>query len=321
MSLETEVVLDRRRQKRTVSFWRGAALFAILLAIGAVSLVGVGVNGFGEQKQIARVTISGLITENRSQLKMLKNIANSDKVAGVLLYVNSPGGTTTGGEALYEAIRNISKKKPIVAQFGTVAASAAFIAGLATDHIVARGNTITGSVGVIMQWPEFSELLGKIGIKVNELKSGSLKATPSMFQPADEAGKKVATQMIMDGQKWFLGLVTDRRKIVTGAVPGLEEGRIFSGREALKYKLVDEIGGEATAIAWLTNKRKVPKGLDVVQWKPGRNIGFSFLGGRSLTGWLVHRIGLGPLNLIGENNSLRAIALDGLVSVWQPGKN
>ena len=321
MSLETEAVIDRRRQKRVASFWRGIAVLAAVVAIAAIAVRGFGDGLLSPQRQIARVSISGLITEDRSQLKMLKKIANSDKVLGVLLYVNSPGGTTTGGEALYEAIRNIAKKKPVVAQFGTVAASAAFIAGLASDHIVARGNSITGSVGVIMQWPEFAELLSKLGVKVHEIKSGPLKATPSMFRPADEAGRQVAQQMIMEGQEWFLGLVRERRKIVPTTIPGLVEGRIFSGREALKHRLVDEIGGEAAAVAWLTEKRKVPKGLKVVDWKPNQDIDLSVFGVHSLARWLGRAMGFGDLNLIGENNGLRAIALDGLVSVWHPGRN
>lgn len=321
MSLRTEAVLERRRQKRISSFWRGVAILAVMTVVALIAAVGTGTDLFAERKQIARVTISGLITEDRDQLRMLRRIADADHVAGVILYVNSPGGTTTGGEALYEAIRTISERKPVVAQFGTVAASAAFIAGLATDHIVARGNTITGSVGVIMQWPEFSELLGKLGVKVNEIKSGPLKATPSMFEPADEAGRGVARQMIMEGQQWFLGLVGERRKIATASVPGLEEGRIFSGREALKYKLVDEIGGERAALAWLVTKRKVPSGLGVVDWKPGRDLGLGLFGSIDTLGWIGRITGLSQLHILGESSTFRAIALDGLVSVWHPAEN
>jgi protease-4 len=169
--LETETVLDRRRLRRSVTFWRAAGLAAVLIAIGALTLSGDKLATLAGEKQIARVTIEGTITEDRDQLKMLKDIADDSSVSGVLLYVNSPGGTTTGGEALYESLRALAAKKPVVAQFGTVAASAAYIAGLATDHIVARGNSITGSVGVIVQWPEFVQLLDKVGVKVNEVKS------------------------------------------------------------------------------------------------------------------------------------------------------
>src|SRR4029077_1414768 len=130
----------------------------------------------------------------------------------------------------------------VVAQFGTIATSAAYIAGLATDQIVARGNTITGSVGVIFQWAEFSQLLEKLGIRVNEIKSGPLKANPSPFQALDDAGRTATEEMVAESQRWFLDLVRTRRNIDTKNVAGLEQGRVFSGRDALSHKLVDQIG-------------------------------------------------------------------------------
>ena len=322
MSQETEAVLDRRRLKRSTAFWRSTAIVAVALAAGAFVISREQGISFSDQHQIARVTIEGMITEDRAQLRMLKRIAEARHVEGVILVVNSPGGTTTGGEALFDALRNISAKKPIVSQFGTVAASAAYIAGLGTDYIVARGNSITGSVGVIMQWPEVSELLSKVGVKMNEIKSGPLKATPSMFQPLDDPGRSVAEQMIREGQQWFLGLVTTRRGVKTAEIPGLEQGRIFSGREALTYKLVDEIGGEAEVMHWLEDRRKLKKGLKVVDWKPRADSEWSLAGGlglaissglssavREMTAAVLAQAGLG------------AIQLDGLVSVWHPTKN
>ena len=151
MTFETETVLDRRRLRRRLSLWRGLAVVALLLAFGFVAFRSA--DGLSERRQIARVTIEGLITEDRDKLKLLKQLGENRQVAGVILFINSPGGTTTGGEALFEAIRELAKIKPVVSQMGTVAASAAYIAGLATDHIVARGNTITGSVGVISSGP------------------------------------------------------------------------------------------------------------------------------------------------------------------------
>ncbi len=125
MSLETETVLDRRMLRRRLGWWRGLAVVAVLLAIGVAASVAN--ESVSSTKQIARVSIEGMITENRDQLRMFKKIAEDKNVAGVILYVNSPGGTTAGGEALFEAIQNVTKSKPVVAQFGTVAASAALI--------------------------------------------------------------------------------------------------------------------------------------------------------------------------------------------------
>ena len=261
-----------------------------------------------------------MITEDRAQLKLLRDIAENKQVAGVILFINSPGGTTTGGEALFEAIRNVAKGKPVVAQFGTVATSAAYIAGLATDYMVARGNTITGSVGVIFQWAEVSQLLDKIGVKMNEVKSGPLKANPSPFQPVDEAGKATAEQMVAESQKWFVGLVASRRNIDTRSVAGLEQGRVFSGREALSHKLIDEIGGEPEAVQWLDREAQRPEGTEGGRLEAQARQRLEL--GRCLGS--AHRI---PVRrppgrrvcpacsaMITRSAALR---LDGLVSVWQ----
>ncbi len=319
MSLETESVLDRRALRRRVTAWRSAFIVAGVIAAGAAALaLGAG-QSLSQQRQIARVTIEGLITDDRRQLQMLERIAKAPHVAGVLLSINSGGGTTTGGEALFEAIRTISKTKPVVAQFGTVAASAAYICGLAADHIVARGNSITGSVGVIFQWPEVSGLLDKVGVKMNEIKSGPLKAVPSLYEPISPGGRQVAEMMVAESQGWFLSLVKARRGIETASVPGLEQGRVFSGREAVTFKLVDEIGGEAEAVRWLETKKGVPAKLRVVDWRPASAASPGILN------WIGSVLGNLWIGAVGENTLLSQLdimrtrmALDGLVSVWQP---
>ncbi len=319
--IETETVLDRRRMRRSVSLWRGLGIAAIALAIGAFTLKGDQLATISGKKQIARVAIEGTITEDRDQLKMLKKIADADHVSALLLFVNSPGGTTTGGEAIYESLREIAKKKPVVAQFGTLAASAGYIVGLGTDHIVARGNTITGSVGVIVQWPEFVELLNKLGVKVNEVKSGPLKASPSPFEPLDEAGRKVTENMVNDGFKWFISLVESRRGIKVADVPGLVDGRIFSGREALEAKLVDQIGGEEEAVKWLKDVKNIASDAEVVDWKPETGSGYGFAGFASRTvGWLFGAGAGDVTEALLRDRSISTLGLDGLLSVWHPAE-
>lgn len=322
MMLETEAVLDRRRMRRHVSFWRTAAIVAAVLALGALSFSGETLEALSTRKHIARVTITGTISENRKQLEMLDKIAEDDKAAAVIVFVNSPGGTSTGGEALFQALRKVAKKKPVVGQFGTVAASAGYIVGLATDHIVARGNSITGSVGVIAQWPEFAGLLDKVGVKVNEIRSGELKAMPSPFQPLDEKGRVTTQEMVDDSFKWFLDLVRERRGVDTATVPGLEKGRVFTGRQALALKLVDEIGGEEQAVKWLEEKRNIKKDLKIVDKKPEDTSRLGFLGitraaARDMAGELV----AGVTDAITSGSGHNPLRLDGLVSVWQPGEN
>ena len=322
MSLEAEVLIDRRRMRRRVTFWRAIAfVIAVIAIIGLISSTSNMAPDFARGSHVARIPIKGIITENRKQLALFESIADDKNVRAVLLDVNSPGGTTTGGEALFEAIRRVSEKKPVVAVFGTVAASAAYIVGLASDHIVARGNSITGSVGVIFQWTEVHELLGKVGVKMNTVKSGPLKASPSPFQPLDEASRLVTEEMVMDSQTWFLGLVKERRKLLPATVPGLVEGRIYSGRQALNYKLVDAIGGEREALKWLESKHGIKADTKVIERKPATTPGLGILG-KAMLGILgVGASEFGKSGLIRAlDGKLSGLSLDGLLSVWHPSK-
>jgi protease-4 len=322
MTLETEAVLDRRRMRRRVTFWRSAAIAIVGLMLGALLLARQDGSSVFAPQQIARITIEGTITDNRDQLAMLKKIKDASHVKALLVFVNSPGGTTTGGESLYGALRDVAASKPVVAQFGTVAASAGYIVGLGTDHIVARGNTITGSVGVLAQWPEVSELLTKLGVKFNEVKSGELKAAPNPFEPASEGARKVMQETIDDGFQWFISLVEARRGITASSVDGLKSGRIYSGRQAVANKLVDEIGGEPEAIRWLEEKRSVSKDLKVVDWKPTPEGSWGFAGASSgalsgMTAGVAQKL----IELASQTRGIGALGLDGLVSVWHPSEN
>jgi protease-4 len=317
MTQETEGILDRRRLRRKLGLWRTLAVIAGILFVGAMALISSGGAGqLVQNAQIARITLEGMITEDRKTIQLLKRLEKADHVKGVIVYVNSPGGTTTGGEAIYQGLRDIAARKPVVAQFGTIAASAAYMAGLGTDHIVARSNSITGSVGVLMQWPQVTELLDKIGVKMNTVKSGNLKAEPSPFSELDEENRALLNEMIDESQRWFLGLVRERRKIDTAAVPGLEAGRVYSGREALEHKLVDEIGGEGAAVKYLVEKRKVPANLDVRDWKPKTDLDWPF--SNALAGYMVQVLS-SILGGVGDTLSpLPTSGGEGLISIWQP---
>jgi protease-4 len=319
MTTEIDTLLDRRRLRRRLSLWRGLAIGGIVLALFAIA-AGNNLSAELGGDQIARVAFEGTILENRDQLKLLKKVGEAGNVKAVLVFINSPGGTTTGGEALFGALREVAKTKPVVAQFGTVAASAGYMIGLGADHIVSRANTITGSVGVLIQWPEVSQMLDKIGVRVNEVKSGPLKAVPSPFQPLDTAGQQVTQSMIDEGFRWFLTLVEQRRKIKSNQIPGLAQGRVYTGREALDLKLVDAIGGEEEAVEWLQKTHKIDKSLKVVDWKPESASSFGVLGSvSSLLGALFDQSYLGKL--LGRDPSLSTLGLDGLVSVWHPSEN
>ena len=320
MVLDAESVVDRRRLKRRLTAWRIAAVVLGLLFVGALLL---GDRNFassaGILPHIARVTVSGVITDDRKMNELIDKIAKSDQVKAVILDINSPGGTTTGGEAMYESISQLAAKKPVVAVCGTLATSAAYIVALASDRIFVYGNTITGSVGVLFQWADVTELLHTLGIKVEEVKSGPLKAVPSPFEPTDEKTREMTAEMVQDAKLWFFGLVEKRRNIVPELIPGLTDGRIYSGRQAVAFKLVDQIGDEKVAIDWLTKERKVPKGLKVIDWKPESE-------SSGLFGWLSQSVasafGISVEKIAGLVGQISAtLKLDGLVSVWHPAAN
>ena len=320
MTLDSDILIDRRRIKRSLTIWRVLAILAIVAAIAAFASLGSdsGTSLFGiGRDHIARVTISGFIGDSRQRHELLTKLAKNDHVKAVIVAVDSPGGTTTGGEALYEDLRELSKAKPVAAVFGTVAASAAYLGGIGTDYIVARGNTITGSVGVIFQWADVTDLLNKIGVKVDEVRSGPLKAKPSPFTPPDEASKQLTEELVIDSQGWFLGLVGERRKAAASSMDDIKTGRIYTGREALKIGLIDAIGDEQTAIKWFTDTRKVASGLKVKDWKPQSSVSGLF---QSLTG-LAGKLGLGSLigaGVLEELERLTDRPLDGLFSIWHP---
>ena len=208
-------------------------------------------------------------------------------------------------------------KKPVVAEVNTLAASGAYIAALGADHIVAYGNSLVGSIGVLFQYPNFSDLLDKIGVKVEEVKSSPLKAAPNGFEPTSDAARAALASLVGDSFTWFKTLVQQRRNMSDQELAVVSDGRVFTGRQGLPLKLIDEIGTEADAIAWLENSRGVAKGLPVRDYKPNRSLGpfglFTLAGATAEAGgWpsvgrFFRRLAI----------SSEAPRLDGLVSVWQ----
>ena len=234
--------------------------------------------------QIARVTISRL-HHRRSRRRSSSSTSSPrpTRVKGVIVAINSTGGATAGGEALYEGLRKLAAKKPTVATIGTVGASAAYMAAIATDHIVARRTSITGSIGVLFDSPEVSELLDKLGVSVEEIKSAPLKAEPSPFKPASPEAKAVISGIVADTYDWFVDIVAERRDLARADALALADGRIFTGRQALAAKLIDEIGGEEAAIDWLATKG-VDRKLPVKDWKRERSGGGLFAPTRPCSG-------------------------------------
>jgi protease-4 len=318
MANRADDLIDRRRLRRKLSFWRVAALVVAALAIVAASAWFYG-DEFGGTavNHIAKVKIEGTITEDQDLLELLDDVRKSSSVKGVILSIDSPGGTTAGGEAIFDAVRLLAAEKPVVAQVGTLAASAGYMIASASDHIVARQSSIVGSIGVLVQFPDLTGLMDKLGIGLEEIKSSPLKAEPSPFNPTTEEERTMLRSMILDSYDWFVGLVDERRPLSRTEVLALADGSVFTGRQALERKLVDSLGGEREAANWLATKG-VQADLRVIEWEPEDEGSVLFLGS-SLADMAGQALGLPGYGgeFIREIGADR-LFLDGLVSVWHP---
>lgn len=319
MPVDVDALVDRRRLRRKVTFWRAATFVVIAAALlGSLAYVS-GLSGLSKRSaHIARIPIEGVIMENRKTLQMIEKIGKADAVKGVVISINSPGGSTTGGEALYEALRELSQKKPVVAEIRTVGTSAGYMVALAADHIVARYNSITGSIGVLFQFGNVQKLLETVGVKMEAVKSAPLKAEPDFYSEATPEARAMLQSLVNDSYDWFVGLVAERRQLAAVKAKALANGRILTGHKALEEKLVDAIGGEDKAVEWLVSEKGVAKDLPIVTWTPNENLDelpFSARISREFGK------GIGSALLIPFNDAKglipRGLTLDGLVSVWQ----
>ena len=300
MSLELDALLDRRRLKRRLAFWRTAA---IVVAVGAVVLAAGRFGGLAERDHVAELYVTGIIVDDPARIGALELVANDDSAKALIVHIDSPGGTTVGGEALYEALRRLAARKPVVAVIGTLGASAGYLVALAGDHIVGRGSSLTGSIGVMLQTAEATELLETIGIRTETIRSAPLKGQPSPFEPMSEAARASTQAVVDDVYAWFVDVLAERRSISSAEAQHLADGRVFTGRQALAANLIDAIGGEPTARRWLEAEHGVPFGL------PGRDVE-----SEDTTAEVVRRVlGLAEKTMLSER-----LMLDGLVSVWQP---
>lgn len=259
MALETDLLIERRRLKRRLGGWRALALALVLL--GGAALLLPGLPG-GEH--VARITLRGFIGEDARLLRALDEAAEDRAIRAVIVAIDSPGGSVAGGEAMHAAIARLrAAGKPVAAVMGGTAASAGYMVALPAERIFAREATLTGSIGVILQSFEASELLARLGVRAESLASGPLKDQPSPFRPLTEEGRAALAAVIADMQGQFVAKVMAGRGMEEERVRAIADGRVMSGRQALAAGLVDAIGGEREARDWLASAHGVAKDLPV----------------------------------------------------------
>ncbi|HTJ58752.1 MAG TPA: signal peptide peptidase SppA [Devosiaceae bacterium] len=291
------------RLQRSRRRWRAIAFLALIVAVLAVA--GRFAYQGGGGAQVARVEISGNIATDRDRVELLNKLGEDPSVKAVLISINSPGGTTAGGEELFETIGALRAKKPVVAVIDELGASAAYMTAIAADRVYARRLSIVGSIGVLFQTINAGKLLDTIGIGTEKIASGPLKAEPDLSKPMSPEVRASLTGLVADSFNWFVDIVAQRRGLARPDALALADGRILTGGEALNDKLIDAIGGEDDAIAWLEANKNVAQDLPVVTRTPTGN-------GWSLGKWFGSEA-RAALGIGGEG----PVALDGLVSLWQ----
>jgi len=324
MSLDADTIVDRRRMRRKLTFWR---VFAVLLAICAVVAVGAGLRSPGisvlntqASDSIARITLTGLIRSDQQRVEALDRLAKSSAKA-VIVHINSPGGTTSGSEELHDSLRRLKAAKPTVVVVDGLAASGGYIAAIAADHIVAQETALVGSIGVLFQYPNFTEALKSLGIKVEEIKSSPLKAAPNGFEPTSPEARAAIEAIVMDSYTWFRALVKDRRNLDEAMVERVADGRVFTGRQGVALKLIDELGDERTAVAWLVKEKNINPDTPVRDFRlRDRFSDLPFL--HTAVVVTLEAVGLGTVaRHIEDWGAVRAIEqlnLDGLLALWHP---
>jgi protease IV len=322
MSLDSDVIVDRRRIRRKLTFWRVIAAVVAIAAIVSVALLAtpVGRGTFTASGSIARVHIDGLIRSDNQRVEALERLQKSS-AAAVVVHINSPGGTTAGSEQLYDALMRLKAQKPMVVVVEGLAASGGYITAIASDHIVAQQSSLVGSIGVLFQYPNFTELMKTVGIKVEEVKSSPLKAAPNGFEPTSPEARAALDALVKDSYAWFRGLVKQRRGMDDALLEKVADGRVFTGRQALELKLVDQLGDEKTAIAWLVAQKNVKRDLPVRDFKLMPRFGdLTFL--RTAASFTLDALGLSAIARRVEHAGLAQavdrLGLDGMLALWQP---
>ena len=323
MSLDADLIVDRRRMRRKLTFWRVATVLVAVAAVvgGAFVLTGnrAAITG-GPGGSIARVTIEGLIRGSRQRVQALDRLSKSNAKA-VIVHINSPGGTVAGSEELYDSLTKLKAKKPMVVVVDGLAASGGYIAAMASDRIVAQQSAIVGSIGVIFQYPNVSELLKTIGVSVESIKSSPLKASPNGLEPTSPEARAAVEAIVMDSYDWFRGLVRDRRHLDPALLQKVADGRVFTGRQAVELKLIDALGDEQAAIDWLAKEKNIDPKTPVRDYRLRPRFGDLPFLHVAMIG-LLDAVGLNSLALRfrdwGAIQAVERLNLDGLLALWHP---
>jgi protease-4 len=232
----------------------GLAVVLLMTLAGiilAVVLAGRGGDAFALGGRIALIELDGVLGDDREYLEQIRRFREDSSVKGYVLAINSPGGVVGPAQSLYRELKRLSEEdgEPVVASIGGVGASGGYYVALAADSIFALPGSITGSIGVLLEVPNASELMAKIGVQVDVVKSAEHKDAGSPFRPLTPEDREMLAGVVVDLYEQFVEVVATERNLDPDVVRRIADGRILSGRQALEYGLVDRIGNLHDALA------------------------------------------------------------------------
>jgi len=205
-------------------------------------------SGFGSSNKLGVINISGEISDSTTIIKQIDDFKKDDGIRAIILRIDSPGGGVGASQEIYQEVKKTTRTKKVIVSMGGTAASGGYYIACAGDKIVANPGTITGSIGVIMEFYRVDELTKKIGINMEVIKSGEFKDMGSSFRPLTDRERELMSGVVLNIQEQFINAVAEGRKLPVEEVREKADGRIFSGETAMKYKLVDQLGNFQDAV-------------------------------------------------------------------------
>ena len=221
--------------------------FLLLLGVGVLFFLVItyftrGVVDFSAKDKVGVVIVRGFIGDSKDTVDKLDEYARDESIKAVVLRLETPGGAIVPSQEIYEKVLKVKAEKSVVASMGTVAASGGYYIACAADRIVANPGTITGSIGVIAQFSQVEELMKKIGLKATIIKSGKYKDVGSPVREMTEDEKRIIQALIDDIYEQFVEVVVENRNIPKEKITNIAGAKAFTGRQALEFGLVDELG-------------------------------------------------------------------------------
>lgn len=222
--------------------------FLIIIVIAILSFLLTFTHKVPIGEKVALVRVEGVILDSQDIIDELKNYSKNSSIKAVVLRINSPGGAVAPAQEIYKEIIKLKTKKKVVVSMGSVAASGGYYIASAADRIIANAGTLTGSIGVIMEIPNFKGLMEKIGVETQIIKSGKHKDIASVFKSMTDEERKILQSVLDDVHDQFITAVSEGRDISYEEIKKLADGRIFTGKMAKELGLVDALGNLEDAI-------------------------------------------------------------------------